>query len=84
MVATTQQANALVTIYLRFYKAAYGHDPLNFNRYRDAYGFKAMINDLGYDRAKEVIDYYFATDRYGHPISHLLYNYDKLNRAMDR
>jgi hypothetical protein len=82
MVATKQQGNAHVTLYLRHYKTKYGYEPLNFNRYRDLYGFMAMIDDLGYDRAKEVINYYFDTERYGHPVNYLLYNYDKLNRAM--
>jgi hypothetical protein len=79
---TTQQTHALVTLYLKKYKEKYGKDPLRFNRYRDKWGFQSMAEDLGIDRAKEVIEYYFETGRMGHPTSYLINNYDKINERM--
>ena len=77
-----QRANALVTFYLGLYTDHYRDKPFGFNRYRDKWGFEAMIDDLGYDLAKDVITYYFTTSRYGHPTKYLLYNYDVLNKDM--
>lgn len=79
---TTQQTHALISLFLKCYKARYGKEPINFNRYRDKWGFQSMAEDLGIDRAKEVIEYYFETGKAGHPTSHLLNNYDKINAHM--
>lgn len=83
MVAPTpQQTNAMASRYLKRYKEKYDAVPRDFNRYRDKWGFQGMISDYGYERAQEIIDFYFTTSRYGHPSSYLLYNYDKLNGTM--
>lgn len=79
---TTQQTHALISLFLKHYKDRYGKDPLNFNRYRDKWGFQSMAEDLGVERAKEVISYYFETGKAGHPTSYLLHNYDKINAHM--
>jgi hypothetical protein len=41
-----------------------------------------MIEDLGLERAGEVVDYYFETRNVGHPVTTLLYEYDRLNIIM--
>lgn len=79
---TTQQTHALISLFLKGYKKRYGKDPVNFNRFRDKWGFQDMAEDLGLDRAKEVIEYYFETGKVGHPISYLLREYDKINQRM--
>lgn len=82
MAVTTQQVHALVTRFLSNYDKKYGKRPLNFNRNREKWGFQSMAEDLGLDRAKEVIDYYFDTRKVGHPASFLLHNYDKIDQRM--
>ena len=79
---TTQQTHALISLFLKEYKSKYKKEPLNFNRYRDKWGFQSMAEDLGVDRAKEVITYYFETGKMGHPTSYLMHNYDKINARM--
>lgn len=77
-----QQANALVTLFIDTYKAKFGMRPEKINRYRDRWGFQAMIEDLGYDRSKEVIAFYMETNRPIHDVSGLLNNYDRINTIM--
>lgn len=74
----TQKINALITLFINSYKAKYGYAP-NINRYREKWGFQDMMNDLGYARAKEIIEFYFTTNRVGHPVIELFRNYDRLN-----
>lgn len=74
----TKQANGLVTLFIKRYTDQYGKAP-SLNRYREKWGFQDMISDLGYDRAKEIVLYYFKTSKPGHPVSFLLSNYDKIN-----
>jgi hypothetical protein len=73
-----RQANGLVTQFVTNYTQHYGFQP-ELNRYREKWGFQDMIADLGYDRAKEIVDYYFRTTKSGHPVGFLLNNYDKIN-----
>jgi len=68
--------------YVKKYEDTYGTKPTNFNRFREKWGFQSMITDLGTNRAAEVVDYYFETRHIGHPVTGLLYNYDKLDELM--
>lgn len=82
MAVTKTQINTLITYFLMRYKGKHKDDPRDFNRFRDQWGFSAMIEQYGMDRSKEIIDYYFETKRLGHPVSYLLYNYEKLHAIM--
>lgn len=73
-----QQANALITKYVKQYTAKYGTAPL-INRYRDKWGFTDMINDLGKVDASKVIDYYFHLTK-DHNLIDLFRSYDELHR----
>jgi hypothetical protein len=77
----TKQANGLVTLYIKNWTDKYGKAP-TINRFKHKWAFQDMIQDLGYERAKKVVDYYFRTGRLGHPIEHLIYNYEQLNNIM--
>lgn len=79
---SSTQVNALITQYLTLYQERYGRKPTDFNRYKEKWGFASMIEDLGNARAKEVVSYYFETNNIGHPVSKLLYNYEKLDEIM--
>lgn len=74
-------ANILLAKYMKNYEARYGRVP-EMNRFRDKWGFRGMYEDLGSNQAERVVDYYFRTSRPGHPLSYLLYNYDKLNKIL--
>lgn len=73
-----KQGNALVSLFVKGYEAKYKTKP-RMNRYREKWGFQDMIADLGYDRAREIVEYYFRTAKSGHPVQFLLSNYDKIN-----
>lgn len=73
-----QQANALITKYVKLYEQTHGSKPL-VNRYRDKWGFKSMIEDLGRDDAAKVIDYYFSLTKL-HDLIDLFRSYDELHR----
>lgn len=38
-----------------------------------------VIDSVGFDKAKELLVYYFKTTKSGHPISFFFYNFDKLD-----
>ena len=81
MPTIAQKANALVSLYIKLYAEKYGVQP-TVNRYREKWAFQDMITDLGEQGAKNVVTFYFKTGRVGHPIQHLMYNYDSLYKIM--
>lgn len=72
------QAYGLITHFVSCYKARFKVEPV-VNRYRSKYGLIDMIKDLGYDRSKEVITFYFEGQRNKYTISDLLAKYDSLS-----
>lgn len=77
----TKQGNGLITLFIKNYTDKYDKPPI-VNRYKEKWAFQDMVSDLGYERAKSVVDYYFRTSKLGHPIQYLLYNYERLSRVM--
>lgn len=69
----------LMNLYLDTYKDKYDRMPKPFNRFANKWGFKGMVDDLGYDRAAVIVKYYFETRRADHPVQYLLYNYEKID-----
>lgn len=76
-----KQSNALITQYIKSWTERYGKSPV-LNRYKWKWAFRDMVEDLGYERAKEVVAYYFRTNRLGHPIEHIAYNYDQMHKIL--
>ena len=42
-----------------------------------------MISDLGYGGAQKTIEYFFRTDKSGHPVQFLLQNYVTIHKFME-
>lgn len=82
MAVSKQQTHTLITYFLMKYKAKHNSEPADFNRFRDQWGFNAMIEQYGMNRSKEIVDYYFETKRVNHSVNYLLYNYERLNAIM--
>lgn len=80
--ALTKQGNENINLFIKLYTEKYGNPPV-FNRHRHKWAFQDMIKDLGFDEAKQTIEYYFETKRPGHPVDHLLYNYERLYRTFE-
>lgn len=76
-----KQANGLYTLYQKAYTEKYGRGP-NGNRYRAKWGLRDMLEDYSYNDCKDIVEYYFRTDKRGHPIDFLLTNYDRVYEYM--
>jgi len=75
--------NALVSYYVKLWNVKYPGGKLKINRYSVKWGFMDVVDSVGMERGKEILDYYFKTSRPGHPIQWFLYNFDKLDGIMD-
>jgi hypothetical protein len=38
-----------------------------------------VIDSVGFDRAKELLEYYFTLNKNGHPLQFFFYNFDKMD-----
>jgi hypothetical protein len=74
-----QQANALISKYVKLYTDRYGEAPV-INRYRERWGFQSVIEDLGGQNANRVLEYYFTLKRTNHPVQDFLRSYDELHK----
>lgn len=81
--AKNKLAYALVDLYCLLYTSKYGSEPM-INKYKDKYGFAEIVDHLGFDRTKQVLEYYFQTPRAGHPINQFFNNYHELVLNMDK
>jgi hypothetical protein len=79
--AANKQPYILISIYESLYKERYNRAP-SINRYREKWAMQDVIDSIGFDRAKAVLEYYFKTNKSGHPIQHFLFNFDKLHQVM--
>lgn len=69
----------LIGVYESLYQDKYGKKP-RLNKYREKWAMQDVINSVGYDRAKELIEYYFKTSKSGHPLTFFYYNFDKIDQ----
>lgn len=76
-----QKPHILLTLYVSLFQDTYGYKP-DINRNRDKWGFADMIEDLGMDRAREVIEWYFDSDVV-HSLRGLFNSYDKISAEID-
>lgn len=77
-----KQAFALLDLYVVCYIDKYKRKP-SINRYRDKWGFIDMVDDLGIDQSKKVIEYYFKVTSPGHSLNNLFVKYDKLSATLN-
>ena len=73
----------LVGLYCVLYKEKYGKAPV-VNRYREKWAMNDVIDSVGHDRAKTLLEYFFQTKRDGHPISWFFYNFEKLDLSLQQ
>ena len=50
------------------------------NKYKEKWAMQDVIDSVGFNRAKELIEYYFRTNKSGHPLQFFFYNFDKIDR----
>lgn len=75
---TAKLCFALIGQYETLYFSKYGKRPV-INRHREKWAMQDVIDSIGYDRSKELLDYYFTVENAGHPLSWFFYNFDRLD-----
>ena len=68
----------LLTQYQQMYKEKYGKLP-SINKYREKWAMQDVIDSVGYERAKELLEYYFTTGKINHPLQFFFFNFDKID-----
>ena len=67
-----------MTLYQNLYKEKYNR-VANINKFREKWAMQDVIDSVGFDRAKELMEYYFALNKNGHPLQFFFYNFDKMD-----
>jgi hypothetical protein len=77
-VASEKQPYILITLYQSLYKDKYGRVP-TINKFREKWAMQDVIDSVGFDRAKLLLEYYFTLNKNGHPLQFFFYNFDKMD-----
>lgn len=84
--ASNQEPYILLGYYEKFYFEKYNKKP-KINKFREKWAMQDVIDSIGFERAKELLEYYFKTNKPNHPINFFFYNFDKMDsikREVDR
>ena len=65
-------------MYQNLYKDKYGRT-VTINKFREKWAMQDVIDSVGFDRAKELLEYYFKLTKNGHPLQFFFYNFDKMD-----
>ena len=66
----------LLTQYQNLYKEKYGKAPL-VNKFREKWAMQDVIDSVGFDQASLLLQYYFTTNKSGHPLLFFYNNFLK-------
>jgi len=77
-VANSKEPYILLTMYQNLYKDKYGR-AVTINKFREKWAMKDVIDSVGFDRAKDLLEYYFGLNKNGHPLHFFFYNFDKMD-----
>jgi len=69
----------LIAYYEDLYKEKYNKKP-RINKFREKWAMQDVIDSVGYERAKDLLVYYFRTNKSGHPLSFFFYNFDSIDQ----
>jgi hypothetical protein len=69
---------ALLNDYSRLYFERYNRKPV-VNIYKEKWAMRDVIDSVGYDRAKELLAYYFKVSNPSHQLTWFFYNFDRLD-----
>ena len=76
-------AYGLVSLYGAIYKEKYKKAAV-INKYREKWAMQDVIDSVGYDRAKVLLEYYFTISKSSHPLSWFFYNFEKLDLTLQQ
>lgn len=76
--ANNKDPYILISLYQNLYKDKYGR-AITINKFREKWAMQDVIDSVGFDRAKELLEYYFGLTKNGHPLQFFFYNFDKMD-----
>ena len=68
-------------MYQDLYKQKY-KKPITLNKFREKWGMQDVIDSVGFSRASQLLEYYFNTQKSGHPLQFFFYNFDRMDAAI--
>ena len=71
----------LLSLYQNLYKDKYGRTP-SMNKYKEKWAMQDVIDSVGFDQASLLLQYYFTTNKSGHPLLFFYNNFDRINTYM--
>jgi len=80
-VAVNKEPYILLSLYSNLYEEAYKTKP-TINKYREKWAMQDVIDSIGFDRSKEVLEYYFKTGKNRHPLNFFYNNFDRMENMM--
>ena len=79
--AINKEPYILLTIYMALYEQKYGKKP-RINKYKEKWAMQDVLDSIGFEQAKDVLNYYFRTGKNGHPLNFFYNNFDRLEDMM--
>ena len=79
--AANKEPHILLTIYMALYEQKYGKKP-RINKYKEKWAMQDVLDSIGFEQAKDVLNYYFRTGKNGHPLNFFYNNFDRLEDMM--
>jgi hypothetical protein len=79
-VANNREPYILMTYYQNLYKDKYGKAPV-LNKFREKWAMQDVVDSVGFDKANDLLHYYFTLEKAGHPLQFFYYNFDKMEQA---
>jgi len=76
-------SHALLNYYIKLYEDKYGRKPI-VNIYKEKWAMADVVESIGYDRAKELLDYYFTVTNPSHQLTWFFYNFDRLDDMLNK
>ncbi len=80
--ASEKEPYVLIGLYEKLYFERYNKKP-RINKFREKWAMQDVIDSVGYERAKELLSYYFKTSKSGHPLTFFFYNFDRIDSLME-
>ena len=79
--AVNKEPYILLSLYSNLYEGMYNAKP-TINRYKEKWSMQDVLDSIGFDRAKSVLDYYFKTGKNKHPLNFFYNNFERIESMM--
>ena len=80
MASDQKEPYVLLGLYQNLYKEKY-NKAITLNRYKEKWAMQDVIDSVGFDRARDLLVYYFSLNKYGHPLQFFYFNFDKMEQT---